>query len=276
MTKIVFQGREYLLRDEFWQEVKDAGFHPFTVEQKNGVLDILPIQWQEFAQRHTGRVASWVLSADKSVSVFRAALQPENQARLNRIFQESIRDGLAAVHDKFVARTKAQGKVRLPAEARFTVFIHDRAKDGSPQLHAHIAVDDRVKVTGQDKTVATHKADLYRLRNLFEATQAQSLTHALVREFGVAVQKNERGVRITEVPQALCQKASVRSEQIDDYLKKQQISNTPVARRYAALATRRANRHAFVGRDAFLRELQSSGFRSEQICQRVRLGESPQ
>ncbi|MFO0936215.1 MAG: relaxase domain-containing protein [Gemmataceae bacterium] len=271
MTKVVFQGRDYLLRDEFWQECQESGFVPKLVEWHNGARTVRPITRAEFEARFSGRVASWVTSEDKTVSVFRDALSPENLAHLNRLYEAAVLAGLDAVANEFTARTGAQGKIRLPADVSFVLIIHTRAKDGSPQLHGHIPMEDRVRVRGHDKTVAAHKRDLYRLRKLFTAAKSQDLGHTLIREFGVSVLKSPHGITIPDVPNSLCRMTSVRSSQIDDYLKKHNIKNTPLSRRYASVVTRRENKDPSIGREAFREELKRSGFRSEQISNRVTL-----
>jgi len=269
MTKVVVQGRDYWLRDEFWQETRDAGFEPLLVEIKNGVVTTRAIHRDEFAARFTGRIANWVRSEPKSVSVFREALGRPAQLLFNPFYRDVIVSGLESVAREFTARTGAQGKVRLPAEASFVVFIQDRAKDGSPQLHAHIAVCNRVRIQGQEKTYATHTRELYQLRKLFAATTTHHLGNRLQTEWSVRVQKTERGIVLPDVPKVLCQRASVRTKQIDDYIERNNLQNTPLTRKYAAIVTRRENRDPQIGRNAFEAELQQSGFRSAQIVQLV-------
>jgi hypothetical protein len=269
MTKVVVQGRDYWLREEFWQETRDAGFEPLLVENKNGVLTTRTIGRDEFATRFSGRVANWVRSEPKSVSVFREALGKPGQILFNRFYRDVIVSGLESVASEFTARTGAQGKVRLPAEASFVVVIHAHAKDGSPQLHAHIAVCDRVRVKGQTKTYATHKRELYQLRMLFAASTTHDFGNRLQKEWGVRVQKTEQGIVLPDVPKELCQRSSIRTKQIDDYIKRHNLKNTPLTRKYAAIVTRRQNRDPQLGRQAFETELQRTGFRSAQIVNRV-------
>jgi hypothetical protein len=269
MTKVVVQGRDYWLREEFWQEARDAGFEPLHVELKNGILTTRPISRQEFAVKFSGRVANWVRSEPKSISVFREALNGPEQLRFNHFYRSVIVQGLESVAREFTARTGAQGKVRLPAEASFVLVIHTRAKDGSPQLHAHIAVEDRVKVQGQVKTYATHKRELYQHRKLFAATTTQNLGSRLFKDWAVRVQKTKQGIVLPDVPKVLCQRSSIRTKQINDYIRTHKLKNTPLVRKYAAIVTRRDNRDPQIGREAFVNELQQCGFRSEQIRKTV-------
>jgi hypothetical protein len=269
MTKVVIQGREYWLREEFWQEARDAGFEAILVEIKNGIITTRTISRDEFAARFPGRVANWVKSEPKSISVFREALGDPGQKLLNQLYRDSILAGLETVASEFTARTRAQGKVRLPAEAHFVVVIHTHAKDGSPQLHAHIAVGDRVKVQGQAKTYATHKCELYQLRKLFAATATHHFGNRLQTEFGVRVQKTDQGLVLPDVPKSLCERSSVRTKQIDDYIKRHNLKNTPLTRKYAAIVTRRENRDPLIGRNAFREEVARTGFKAEQIINRV-------
>lgn len=271
MTKVVFQDRGYWLRNEFWQETRDSGFEATLVEFKDGKLATRTISRSEFAAQFSGRIANWVKSEAKSVSVFREALGIDAQANVNRLYQESILVGLEAVAREFTARTGAQGKVRLPAEASFVVVIHTRANDGSPQLHAHIAIHDRVRVQGKDIDYATHKRELYQLRKLFAATASHHFGHRLLSEFGVRVQKTEHGITLPDVPKAICERSSVRTNQIDHYIQSHKLKNTPLTRKYAAIVTRRENSNPLAGHLAFKEDLARSGFKAEAICKRVSL-----
>lgn len=269
MTKVVIQDRGYWLGESFWRDADAAGCAATLVEVENGVLTARAITREEFAARFTGRVANWVKSEHKSVSVFREALAPERKRRVTELFRESVVVGLETVAGEFTARTGAQGKVRLPAEASFVVVVHANSKDGGPQLHAHVAVEDRVRVRGQDKTYATHKRELYQLRELFAAAASHHFAHRLEAEFGVRVEKTNHGVTLPDVPRALCRRSSVRTKQIDEYIKAHALTNSPLTRKYAAIVTRRENRDPEVGRRAFQAELVRSGFRSEQACRTV-------
>ncbi len=272
MTKVVVQGRGYWLRDEFWQDARVAGCVPLLVAFPDGVPTLRRILRDEFAARFAGRVANWVKSEAKSVSVFRDAHTPEQRKRVTELFQESILVGLETVAREFTARTGAQGRVRLPAEASFVVVVHAEAKDGSPQLHAHVAVEDRVRAPGREQTYATHKRELYQLRTLFAAAASHAFAHRLQAEFGVRVEKTKAGVTLPDVPKSLCERSSARTQQIDGYIKAHALKDTPLTRKYAAIVTRRENRDPEVGRRAFRAELIGTGFRSEQVCRAVSPG----
>lgn len=275
MTHVVFQDVSYCLRNEFWQETQEAGFEPFVAEYKDGRFITRPLTREEFAARFQGRVAGWVRSETKSVSVFGKALGTPAQILWNQGYREDVVKGLESVAREFTARTGAQGKVRLPAEARFYVFIQNEAKDGSPQRHVHVLVDDEVRVQGQEKHYRTHKRELYQLRKLFDATTSHYLGHRLQTEWGVQVEKAAHGIVLPEVPKVLCQRSSVRVQQINDYIKRNNLKNTPLTRKYAAIVTRRENLDPEIGRKAFENELKQSGFRSAQIVKLVSPTQQP-
>ena len=270
MTKVVFQSLYYWLAKYFWQEAKDAGVEPMRIELRNGVVVTRTITRDEFAVRSNRRVAGWSYSAAKSVSVFMGSLSPEKRATLIRTFQGAIQVGIKEVVGRFSARTGAQGKVRLPAELGFTIVIHVEAKNGAPQLHAHIAIDPRVRVRGRSETYATHTRELYQIRKLFHAATNHEFASRLQKDFGVQVKKTAHSVRLPGVPKSLCKLSSGRAQQIDAFLVKHHIKNSPLARRLAALATRRDNVDRRAGQDAFQAALQHSGFRGESICQQVK------
>ena len=269
MTKVVFQNQAYWLRADFWQEAEESGVDPMLVEWRNNKFVIRAITRDEFALRSGKRVAGWSVSADKSVSVFMKSLSPARRAAVVRHFQESLQIAAERVVKEFTARTGAQGKMRLPAEVGLTIVVHVEAKNGAPQLHAHIVIDPRVRVAHRSETYATHTRELYQLRKLFHSATVQEFARRLQKEFGVAVEKTPDGVRLPDVPRALCKLGSHRAHQIDVFLAKHGIKNTPVARRYGAFATRRDNADRRIGRAAFEAVLLASGFRGESICHRV-------
>ena len=241
MTKVVFQNQAYWLRPDFWQEAEESGVDPMLVEWRNNKLVIRAITRDEFALRSGKRVAGWSVSAEKSVSVFMESLSPARRAMVIRHFQESLQIATQRVVKEFTARTGAQGKMRLPADVGLTIVVHVEAKNGAPQLHAHIAIDPRVHVANRAETYATHTRELYQLRKLYHSSFVQEFAHRLQKEFGVRVEKTPHGVRLPDVPRALCKLGSSRSHQIDAFLGKHGIKNTPVARSYGAFATRRDN-----------------------------------
>jgi hypothetical protein len=128
-----------------------------------------------------------------------------------------------------------------------------------------------VRVQGEEVTYATHKRELYQLRGLFSALVAQHFGHRLQTELGVRVQKTQHGISLPDVPKPLCKRSAVRTKQIDTFIAKNHLKNTPLTRAYGAIVTRRQNRDKEVGRRAFRELLTQSGFGSGQIYNRVPL-----
>ncbi len=271
MTKVVFQGQAYWLDAKFWDELQASGLDPVLVERRTGVVTVRTLARDEFQTRFPDRVAGWSVSAHKSISVFAASASAQNRAKAIRDFQGAIVAGLKVVVPQFTARTGAQGKVRLPADVSFVVAVHVEANNGAPQLHAHVAVDPRCRVSGTDKEYATDTRELYRRRKLFNAAVSQELASGLTRTFRARVTKTAHGVWLPEVPRSLCGLGSGRSKQIDDFIARNGFKNTPRARKLAALATRTANRDPRQGRDDFREAIRQSGFRSESICRPIPL-----
>lgn len=265
MTKVVFQDISYWLTMAFWLDCQQAGVLPYLLELQNGKSSWRNISRVELALRHPSRVAGWGHSLPKAASVLYASLSPQRKAQFLASYRESLQCGLEVVFPHFTARTGAQGKVRLPAEVSFVVAIHDQAKDGSPQLHAHLAISDRVTVPGMKKTFATHKVELYQLRELFDAAVTHAYAHKLCTQWGLRVTKTKDGLELPDVPIELCRLGSMRKQQIDDYLKRQQVKSTPLSRSYAALATRQENARGHLGRQLFHTELQRHGFHGESL-----------
>ena len=275
MTKVVFQDASYWLQATFWAEAEASGLDPVLVERRNGAVTIRTLARDEFPPRFSTRVAGWSVSAHKSVSVFAAGASARNRAKAIRDFQGAIITGLKVVSEQFTARTGAQGRVRVPADVSFVVAVHVEAKNGSPQLHAHVAIDPRCRIPGVDKEYATDTRELYRQRKLFNSAVSQELASRLTQSFQARVSKTAHGVWLPEVPRSLCGLGSVRSKQIDDFIARHGVKNTPRARKVAALATRTDNRDPRQGRDDFQEALRQSGFRSESICGRIPLNPKP-
>ena len=266
MIKVVFQSADYWLDAKFWDELQASGLDPVLVERRNGVVTIRTLARDEFQTRFSNRVAGWSVSAHKSVSVFAACASAQNRAKAIRDFQTAVIAGLKVVSPQFTARTGAQGKVRLPADVSFVIAVHVEAKNGEPQLHAHIAVNSRCRVSGIDKEYATDTRELYRQRKLFNAAVSQELASRLSQTFRAKVSKTAHCVWLPEVPRSLCGLGSGRSKQIDDFIVRHGFKNTPLARKVAALATRTDNLDPRQGRDDFREAIRRSGFHSATIC----------
>lgn len=271
MTKVVFQSKNYWLETDFWRQSEEAGNHAEMLECRRGIHRSWDMDRDAFKHFFGDRVAGWVHSVDKSVSVFIASLPAAQKAKAMAIYRDAVVAGLTSVSGQFTARTGAQGKVRLSAEADFAWAIHDKAFDRSPHVHAHVAARPRVNVPDQNKTYATHTTELYLNRKLFQAVVNQQLGRMLQIEFGVRVEKTQSSFRLPDVPASLCRAASTRSRQIDTWLPAHGIPNTPLGRKLAALATRNQDADRSLGAAAFGRELLRSGFLGKNICDRVKL-----
>lgn len=271
MTKVVHQDIAYWLTDEFMEQAVASGTGLVLVEYVNGEQKSRPISRDELRLLFKGRVSGLVKSEDKTVSVFCASHTPAARHAIVQEYLKSTLAGLKQIGQEFTARTGAQGKVRLPAEAKFVVAVHLEAHNGSPQLHVHVAVLDRVTPKGQTRTFATHTRELYKLRRLFAAAASHDFGHRLVSKLGVRVEKAQHGIRLPDVPKELCKRSSVRARQIDDFLATNKLKNSAITRDYAALVTRRQNASPEAGRQQFREDQVRSGFRGEQIHHRAKV-----
>lgn len=269
MTKVVFQDKVYWLSDQFWEEVEQSQVPALRATFRQGQLHLEPVTRATIDRAFSGKIAGWVTCEHKSVSVFQASLTPSNQQVVIQHYVAAISTALETVAASFVARTGAQGKSRQAAEPTFYLAVQVENKNGQPHLHAHIAVEDRVQVPNEAKSYATHKVQLYQLRPLLMATLRQEFGHRLQKEFGVRIQRTDQGLVLPDVPKALCEASSKRKEQIDQYLAQHKLPNTPLARKYGALATRRWNENPQIGRHDFERKREALGFRGEQITRRI-------
>jgi hypothetical protein len=275
VIKVVHQSAGYWLNEAFGLDADGSNTGGLHVETRRGILFFRPATRESFASLLKGRVSGWVVSEPKSVSVFVGSLALHRQIRAHQLYSESVVAALHSIANQVTARTGAQGQNRLPAEVDFLFKIHLEAKDGRPQLHAHIAIEDRVRLQDGTATYATDKRELYRLRRAFAAALVHEFGHRLQKEFGVRVRKTRHGLVLPDVPKSLCKRSSVRTDQINGFLKRNAIANTPHNRQYAALVTRRENRDPAIGRRDFQSELTRTGFRGETICHRVSPNRTP-
>ena len=180
------------------------------------------------------------MSVPKSVSIL--ALVGGDQ-RLVGAVREAAGATLA-----WAERTIAEGRIwngrgQVPEHTgRFVVatFLHDVNRSGEPQLHVHNVVANATR-TADGKWRALHSDQLYQRQHVIDAVFLSAL-RARVETLGFATIPRHDGrngsFEIAGVSREVVEAFSVRSAQIDAYLKERGLESTPQTREIAALATR--------------------------------------
>ena len=186
--------------------------------------------------------AGWdiTMSVPKSVSIL--ALVGGDQ-RLVGAVREAAGATLAWA-ERTIAEGRAwNGKGQVPEPTgRFVAatFLHDVNRSGEPQLHVHTVVANATR-TADGKWRALHSDQLYQRQHVMDAVFLSAL-RARVETLGFATIPRHDGrngsFEIAGVSREVVEAFSVRSAQIDAYLKEHELESTPRTRELAALATR--------------------------------------
>ncbi len=119
-------------------------------------------------------------------------------------------------------------------------FLHDVNRGGEPQLHVHNVIANATR-TADGKWRALHADQLYERQHVMDAVFL-SMLRGRVETLGFVTIPRHDGrngaFEIAGVSREVVEAFSVRSAQIDAYIKERGLENTPRTRQYAALATR--------------------------------------
>lgn len=119
-------------------------------------------------------------------------------------------------------------------------FLHDVNRSGEPQLHVHNVIANATR-TADGKWRALHADQLYERQHVMDAVFLSAL-RSRVETLGFATIPRHDGrngaFEIAGVSRAVVEAFSVRSAEIDAYIKARGLENTAQTREYAALATR--------------------------------------
>lgn len=186
--------------------------------------------------------AGWdiTMSVPKSVSILALV---GGDARLVAAVREA-----AAATLTWTERNIAEGRVwngrgQVPeVTGRFVAatFLHDVNRSGEPQLHVHNVIANATR-TADGQWRALHADQLYERQHVMDAVFLSAL-RSRVETLGFATIPRHDGrngaFEIAGVSRAVVEAFSVRSAEIDTYIKARGLENTPQTREYAALATR--------------------------------------
>ncbi len=182
------------------------------------------------------------MSVPKSVSILALV---GGDARLVVAVREAAAATLSWAERNIAEGRVWNGKGQVPeATGRLVAatFLHDVNRNGEPQLHVHNVIANATR-TADGKWRALHADQLYERQHVMDAVFLSAL-RGRVETLGFATNLRHDGrngaFEIAGVSREVVQAFSVRSAQIDAYIKERGLENTPQTREYAALATRDA------------------------------------
>lgn len=186
--------------------------------------------------------AGWdvTMSVPKSVSILALV---GRDPRLVVAVREAAATTLAWAERNIAEGRVWNGKGQVPeATGRFVAatFLHDVNRSGEPQLHVHNVVANATR-TADGKWRALHADQLYERQHVMDAVFLSAL-RGRVETLGFVTIPRHNGrngaFEIAGVSREVVEAFSVRSAQIDAYIRERGLENTPQTREYAALATR--------------------------------------
>jgi conjugative relaxase-like TrwC/TraI family protein len=180
------------------------------------------------------------MSVPKSVSILALV---GGDARLVVAVREAAAATLAWAEANIAEGRVWNGKGQVPeATGRFVAatFLHDVNRSGEPQLHVHNVIANATR-TADGKWRALHADQLYERQHVMDAVFLSAL-RGRVETLGFVTIPRHDGrngtFEIAGVSRGVVEAFSIRSAQIDAYIKERGLENTPQTREYAALSTR--------------------------------------
>ncbi|HEX8556402.1 MAG TPA: MobF family relaxase [Sphingomonas sp.] len=180
------------------------------------------------------------MSASKSVSLL--ALIGGDQRLVAAVREAAV----ATVN--WVEKSLAESRVSVDGQQRpertgnlvIATFLHDVNRAEEPQLHVHNPIVNATR-TSDGKWHALHGDELYRRQHVMDAV-FQAYLRWRVEALGYTTVKAKNGrngaFEIKGVSRAVIEAFSVRSSEINAYLKENGLKGTPAEREIAARATR--------------------------------------
>lgn len=181
-------------------------------------------------------------SAPKSVSVAWALADPDLRTQIEKAHQAAVANGVDYLErEAFATRHGAGGHEHRSALASggliVASFQHSSSREGDPQLHTHALV---MNMTPDGRSIdfdSTHKMAAGALYRAELANQLQKngfqIAACDIKEGDLA------GFKIVNVPDGLTEKWSSRRNEMEEYLLKNGLENTPENAQKAALDTRK-------------------------------------
>lgn len=214
------------------------------------------------------RCSAWDLtfSDPKSVGVLRGVGSPEVKMAVDRSRQGALTETLDWIESKGgFCRRGAAGSMAEPAGLIFAVFDHHMSRQMEPATHFHVLLLN-VGVRPDRTTGAVETGGIFELKMKAGEYFRNALERRLCAELQIETVPQTFGFRITQVPDALCERFSTRRKEIVAAMEKRGVFGA-VAAKVAALATRRPKERVSEAEiaDSWMKVAESFGWNPDHV-----------
>ena len=215
------------------------GYHPKTGEPLVQNAGRMEGEW--------GRTPGWdcTFSAPKSVSLYYSAVSKAIRAILDQIQEDAVRWAIEQLEARFAVSRIGRDGQHVPVDIVVATYPHHSSRALDVAIHTHctvvnLGVDEKGKYRSLDS-----RAGLFPNRDLLGSIYRARLAWLLQTRLGLELERDRFSFRIKGVPRELCDAASTRRKEIEQYLKQAAIEDGIVldgkAAAVAALVTRAKN-----------------------------------
>lgn len=155
-------------------------------------------------------------SPPKDYSILYMLASPADKAKMDAIFNESIRDGLDFLNNN-AAFTRVNRK-EVPVKFAAALFDHGTNRNGDPHRHKHCMILNMAKINGKWQTMDNRQ--IFNYRKAADATINATLMRRLQAEFpALHVEPTANAFKIGNIPRSLVDGWSSRRNDMLDALR---------------------------------------------------------
>lgn len=237
------------------------GLHPITGKQL-----IKPVK-----DRVKGFEFSF--SAEKSVSLLAQIGTEKQKEDIANAHRKAVKKSLDYLMSMDVARKDKGGLRKEKGECIASIHHHDESRELDPQIHSHVVL---YNLAFSEEKFGSFNADvLFKTRLMLgQIYQNELATQLKNANIPIKTRKLDKGtvVEIDGMPEDFKDAFSKRSEQIEEYLKENKLSDTTDNRKKAALITRKEKDKSITTEELeshWQNEFQRMGFDTDEILNSI-------
>ena len=194
-------------------------------------------KWENGERKHRAGI-DLTFSAPKAMSIAALVFKDE---RVLDVHKEAVKATLEIVEKELVGtRRSVGGKMVTETGGKIIagLFLHDTSRSLDPQMHTHAAIANMVMNEDGSYTALSNEQIMKAVK--FGSEVYRSYVAKGMEKIGYTVEREgqHRLISLKEVPQAVLDLFSKRSQEIDKAVKEHGAANVPKNRELAALATR--------------------------------------
>lgn len=192
-----------------------AGYNPKSGTPLYKECETLDKETGKVTNKHVGGTDA-EYSPPKDYSVLYMLASPADKAKMDKIFNESIRDGLNFLNDN-AAFTRVN-RQEVPIKFAAALFDHGTNRNGDPHRHKHCMILNMAKI--DDKWQTIDNRQIFNYRKAADATINATLMRRLQEEFpAIQVEPTANAFKINSIPRSLVDGWSSRRNDMLDALR---------------------------------------------------------